>query len=419
LTASLFLHHTFLRFHIIFPVRIQSTQSVRLAGILFSALLLLSLRVQADPQARQPGASQFKSLSEQAAKASSENRLDEAAALYAKALALRPRWTDGWWSLATIEYDRDHYAKAAHAFEKVIALDSKNGTAHAMLGLCQFELHQDDAALKNLLAAENIGVIKDQQLRIVALYHMGVLELRFGKYGAAKETFGQLARDHIRSKELTTGMGLAALLIKSPDAPAESTPAASVVEGVGEAELFLTANDFDQAKQKYIQLIGEFPDYPNLHFAFGRVLLETHENDQAIQQFEVELQRDPKHVDSMLEIAVARQLVDPQAGLKYAEDAAKLAPSLPFAHYILGMLRLDTGDANGAIPQLEIACKAFPTEAGVYFALGRAYSKVGRKEDAGKARAEFARLNAQAAKQPVGPTIYGEQVKSLDKELPH
>lgn len=143
-----FLHHTFLRIRAIFLVPIQPIQSFRLAGILLSALLLLILRVQAGPQSRQPNTSQFKSLSEQAAIASSENRLDEAAALYAKTLALRPRWTDGWWSLGTIEYDRDHYAKAAHAFEKVIALDSKNGTAHAMLGLCQFELHQDDAALK-------------------------------------------------------------------------------------------------------------------------------------------------------------------------------------------------------------------------------------------------------------------------------
>jgi hypothetical protein len=80
--------------HTIFPVRIQSIQSFRLAGILLSALLLLSLRVQAGPQSCQPNTSQFKSLSEQAAIASSENRLDEAAALYAKALALRPRWTE-------------------------------------------------------------------------------------------------------------------------------------------------------------------------------------------------------------------------------------------------------------------------------------------------------------------------------------
>ena len=377
------------------------------------------MRAPAAPQSRQPNAAQFKSLSEQAARASNENRLDDAAALYAKALALRPKWIDGWWSLATIEYDRDHYAKAAHDFEKVTAMDAKNGTAYAMLGLCQFELGNDDAALKNLLAAENIGVIKDQQLRIVALYHMGLLELRAGKYGAAKETFGQLARDHIRSKELTSGMGLAALLMKPQDSPGEGTPGSSIVQGVGEAEILLTANDFDQAKQRYALLTSEYPEYPNLHFAFGRLLLETHETDQAVHEFEMELQRDPKNVNSMLEIGVARELVDPHGGLPYAEAAAKLAPDLPFAHYLLGMLRLDTGDAAAAIPELEIARKAYPAEAGVYFSLGKAYARVGRKEDAGKARAEFARLNAQVAKQQAGPTIYGEQVKSLDKELPH
>ena len=119
----------------------------------------------------------------------------------------------------------------------------------------------------------------------------------------------------------------------------------------------------------------------------------------------------------MLEIAVAVELVDPQEGLKYAEEAAKLSPRLPFAHYILGMLRLDTGDAAAAIPELETAQKAFPDEAGVYFSLGKAYAKVGRKTDAAKARAEFARLNAKEAK-PSGPTIYGSQVKTLDKERP-
>ena len=390
----------------------------RFTGALRAALaLLVLLPISAESQTKSPGES-FASLSTRAAQARDSEHLDEAVALYTKALALRPKWSEGWWSLATIEYDRDHYAKAARGFEKVIALDPKNGTAHAMLGLCQFELQQDDAALKNLLAAENIGVVKDQQLRLVALYHMAVLELRAGKYGAAKETFGQLARDKIRSPELTNGMGLAALLIKPQDAPAEGTPGARVVQQVGEAEVLLTANDFDPAKQQYAQLTAEFPAYPNLHFAFGRLLLETHENDQAVQEFQAELQRDPKHVNSMLEIAVALELVDPQGGLKYAEEAAKLSPQLPFAHYLLGMLRMETGDAAAAIVELEIARKAFPSEAGVYFSLGKAYARVGRKEEAAKARAEFARLNALTAK-PAGPVIYGQQVKSLDKELSH
>jgi tetratricopeptide (TPR) repeat protein len=387
----------------------------------FRNLVLLSLFTQlfasVHAQTKPSNPAQFKLLSEQATRASSENRLDEAAVLYRKALALKPGWTDGWWALATIEYEQDHYEKAARDFGKLLALDGRNGTAHAMLGLCQFELGKDDLALKNLLAAEQLGVLKDMQLRNVALYHLGLLQLRAGKYGGAKESFGQLARDRIRTRELTVGLGLAALLIKPQGAPVEGTPGAAVVERAGQAEILLTANEFERAKQTYAQLTADFPDYPNLHFAFGRLLLETHETDQAVQEFERELQRDPKHVNSMLEIAVARELVDAPGGLKYAEQALELAPNLPFAHYIVGMLRLDTGDAAGAIPELEIARKAFPQEAGVHFSLGKAYARVGRKADAASARAEFARLNAEKPKQ-TGPAIYEDQKRSLDKEKP-
>ncbi len=367
-------------------------------------------------QTKSPSPS-FTVLSQRAAEARDAGRLKGAIVLYTKALALRPRWTEGWWALGTIEYDQDHYAKAARDFEKLTALDEKNGTAHAMLGLCQFELGKDDAALKNLLAAENLGVIKDKQLRVVALYHMGVLELHAGKYGGARESFEHLARDGVRSRELTLGLGLAALLIKQKESPAQATFDRSIVERAGEAEVLLAANDFDHAKQKYAELTKEFPDYPNLHFAFGRTLLEMHDTDQAVREFQLELNRDPENVNSMLEIAEADELVDPKEGLKYAEQAAKLAPRLPFAHYILGMLRLATGDATAAIPELEIAQKAFPQEAAVYFSLGKAYARAGRKEDASKARTEFSRLHALAEK-PAGPTIYGSQTQPLDTEKP-
>jgi tetratricopeptide (TPR) repeat protein len=369
------------------------------------------------PQTKPPSPT-FATLSKQAAEARDADRLEEAAALYRRALALQPRWVEGWWSLGTLEYDQDHYAKAALDFEKLIALDSSNGTAHAMLGLCQFELGKDEPALKNLLAAERLGVTKDEQLRRVALYHMGVLQLRAKKFGDAKETLGHLAVDRIRTKELTTGLGLAALLLRPQELPPEGTPGASVVERAGEAEVLLDSNEFDQAKQKYAELTSEFPDYPNLHFAYGRLLLETHETDEAIEEFQRELQRDPKNVNSMLEIAAVRRMLDPQNALNYAVQAVQLAPQLPFAHYLLGLLRLDTGDAAAAIPELEIAQRVFPQEAEVYFSLGNAYARAGRKADAAKARAEFARLKAEAAKQP-GPNIYGVQVRTLGKENPN
>jgi len=276
-----------------------------------------------------------------------------------------------------------------------------------------------------LLAAEQLGVIKGEQLRHVALYHLGVLQLRARKFGDAKETLNQLAKDRIRTKELTTALGLAALLVRPRDAPPEGTPGATVIERAGEAEALLAAKDFEHAKQRYSQLANEFPDYPNLHFAFGRLLLETHATDEAVEEFQRELKRDPKNVNSLLEIASVRYLVDSQDGLKFAEEAVRLAPGIPFAHYLLGLLRLDTGNAAGAVPELEIAQKAFPKESRVYFSLGNAYARVGRKADAANARAAFVRLNTQAAKQK-GPSLYSErptglsegQLRTLDKEKP-
>ena len=362
-------------------------------------------------QSRSPSSS-FATLSQRAAEARDANRLEEAATLYTRALALGPNWTEGWWSLGTIEYDQDHYAKAALAFQRVIALDPANGTAHAMLGLCQFELGKDALALQSLLKAEQLNIIKDEQLRTVALYHLGLLQLRARRFGDAKETLSQLAKVHIRTKEVNTALGLAALLIAPKDAPPEGTPGATVVERAGEAEAQLTVKDFEQAKRTYTQLVDEYPAYPSLHFAFGRLLLETNETDQAVEQFQLELKRDPENVNSMLEIASVRYQVDSEEGLHYAEEALKLSPRLPFAHYLVGLLRLDTGNAAGAIPELEIAEKAFPNESRVYFSLGSAYARVGRKAEAAKARAEFARLNAQEVKQQRA-TLYSERSPGL------
>src|SRR5271170_5067038 len=89
------------------------------------------------------GTEGFDSLAQRAAAERDADRLDEAVALYRKALALRPKWAEGWWSLGTLEYDRNNYRSAASAFRQLLPLTPKNGTAFAMLGLCEFELGQD------------------------------------------------------------------------------------------------------------------------------------------------------------------------------------------------------------------------------------------------------------------------------------
>ncbi len=379
------------------------------------ALLAWMLSPGTSTGAPQNNRDSFDKLAERANKASEENRLEQATSLYREALALRPRWAEGWWSLGTLQYDQNQYADAARAFEKLIVLQPENGTAHAMLGLCQFEMGKDETALKNLLAAERLRVLKDEQLRNVARYHLGVLQLRARRFGDADETLGQLAKEGVRTWELTNALGLAALLVTPQEAPAEGAAGAHVIERAGEAETLVATKDFEQAKLKYAQLASEFPDYPNLHFAYGRMLLAANEPDPAVVEFQRELARDPQNVNSLLEIAAVRYRLDSADGVKYAEHAVKLAPQRPFGHYLLGLLYLDTQNFNGAISELETAKRSFTNLQEVYFALGNAYARAGRNAEAARARADFTRLSAQR-KQELDFAGFDEHPRGLTQE---
>ena len=125
---------------------------------------VLAFAASSLPQTK-PATESFDSVAQRAAAARDADRLDEAVSLYKKALAMRPKWAEGWWSLGTLEYDRNNYRSAAGAFRQLLPLAPKDGTAYAMLGLSEFELGQDDAALKHLETAKSLEISTNPQLR--------------------------------------------------------------------------------------------------------------------------------------------------------------------------------------------------------------------------------------------------------------
>jgi predicted Zn-dependent protease len=357
----------------------------------------------------------FQSLANRAASARDADRLDEAASLYKRALALRPKWAEGWWSLGTILYDKNSYGDAARAFTRLLALDPKNGTAHLMLALCQYQFGMDNSALDHIQAAKDFGIQKDEQLHHVMQYHEAMLLLRMGRYESAAEVLRYLYRDEVGGEDLTLALAMSALLMRPSSLPPPGSAERVIVIRVGQAERFSLGKQFAEAKQAYTTLVTENPAFPNLHYAFGRHLMIGHDPQEAIIQFEAELQNNPKHIRARLQIAAAHYRSDSAAGLPYAEEAVKMEPRFPFGHYLLGLLYLDTGDAARAVSQLEIPVRMIPNEPEFYFALGNAYAKAGRKQDAAKARATFVELNAKA-KPPSGPPVYGEQPTGLDQQ---
>jgi tetratricopeptide (TPR) repeat protein len=381
-----------------------STTDARVAlrhAVLLVVLLFLSTTPSL-PQTKADSAS-FDSIAQQAAAARDSDRLDEAVTLYKKALALQPKWAEGWWSLGTIEYDRNNYRSAASAFRQLLPLAPKNGTAYAMLGLCEYELGEDDAALKHLEQAKTLDISANPQLRLVLLYHDGLLLLRANRFQAAQTSLGALCLDSIPNDEALKALGWSVFRLPLPKlhTPQES-PDAEVIQRVGHAACLTVQKKYDEAHKEYAELVATYPDYPNIHYVYGKFLAESGDVPGAVNEFKQELQRNPSDINSRLEIAANQYKVDSAAGIPYAEEAVKLNPRILFAHYLLGLLYLDVDQYQKAIPELEIAEKAFPKDAKVYFALGSAYARAGRKEDAAKARAEFARLNKETSGDAAG-----------------
>ena len=127
----------------------------------------------------------------------------------------------------------------------------------------------------------------------------------------------------------------------------------------------------------------------------------------SLAEFQQEINNNPQHVQSYLEIAAVQYHVDSATGAQYAEQAVRLQPTLPFAHYLLGLLYADSGNYEKAITQLELAERSHVREADLYYALSRAYSRIGLTAGAARARATFLQLSSQSSG-PQEPNIYGE-----------
>jgi tetratricopeptide (TPR) repeat protein len=373
--------------------------------------------------AQQPSGVSFSQLAAQAQKASEENRLDDAARLYARALAIRPKWAEGWWALATLEYDQDHYAKAAAAFKKMVALQTKNGTAFAMLGLCEFELGHDQTSLRDIQKGIGLGLQTNPELRNVVLYHQGLLLQRQGRFQAAQETVEQLCLQAGPSDTAANVLGMALLRSAAKEPPPAGSADADVVLRVGRAACLAGQKKYDEARPAFELVVAENPKYPSIHYAFGLFLLELRDVTGAVGQLKQEVANDPSDVVAKLRIAASEYKRDSAAGIPYAEQAVKLAPAQPFGHYLLGLLRLDVDDYLEAIPELEIARKGLPREPKIYAALGTAYSRAGRKQEAVQARAVFARLTEEAKKsaaenQPESPVAGPDKISVGDVPPP-
>jgi tetratricopeptide (TPR) repeat protein len=175
----------------------------------------------------------------------------------------------------------------------------------------------------------------------------------------------------------------------------------------GRASYLMATRNTAAAAKAFDALVSRYPEMPNVHYANGVFLLQE-EPDKAIEEFKRELEVQPAHPWSLMQIAFEYlKRGDGAAALPWARQAAEAAPNAFPARKALGQALLESGDVDGAIRELVTGIKLAPESPGLHFQLARAYQRAGRLEDATRERNEFTRLDRLARTQRSGAQSVG------------
>jgi tetratricopeptide (TPR) repeat protein len=357
-----------------------------------------------------PSGAEFDRLVKAATEARQAERFEQAVELYGKAVKLMPDYVEGHWYQGTAYYSLDNHTGCRDAFRRVLRLAPKNGAANAFLGLCEFHLKDYDRSLQHLLESRVLGVGDVPDLGSIARYHAALLMTRMEQFEQSLETLGEFAGDGNDNPRVIEAMGLATL--RMPLLPAETPPLRrEMVLMAGRASYMMATRNTAAAEKAFEALASRYPETPNVHYAFGVFLLQE-QPDRAIEQFKRELELQPGHAWSLMQIAYEYLTRgDAKTALPWAQQAVAAAPNAFPARKALGQALLETGDVDGAIKELQLGIKLAPESPGLHFTLARAYQRAGRQEDAERERTEFTRLDRLARTQRTGAQSVGGHIE--------
>jgi tetratricopeptide (TPR) repeat protein len=275
----------------------------------------------------------------------------------------------------------------------MLDLQPENGSAWTFKGLCEFRLKNYDTALSDLLEGGARG-LQNRELIGVARYHTAILMTRIEQYEQAMQVLYDFALEGSDSPRVIEALGLAVL--RMPLLPIDLPGSKrDLVMLAGRAAYFTAARMLPAAEKAFQELIGRYPETPNVHYAYG-VFLTNEQPDKAIEQFKKELEVSPRHPWSALQIAfeyIKRQ--EWENARPWAEMVVTDAPDNFVGHRAMGQVLLETGDVNGAIRELETGVKLASDSPSLRFALARAYRRAGRTAEAEREQARFTQLDRQ------------------------
>jgi tetratricopeptide (TPR) repeat protein len=375
----------------VWPLGIPMARSVAARICCCMVLMAIALLIPAKAQN-----DDFASLAAGADAARQQGDAPRAIELYRRATQKNPNWPDGWWFLGILQYDQNQYQLAGDALTRYLQLTPKAAPAFALRGLCEFNTGAYPEALQDLELAESLGAANQPRNAQILYYHEALLLTRFSRFEEALAKFALLVQQGADNQDLNIAVGLAGLR-RNQFPEAVSSDQTALLSSVGHAAILLMQKNYDASRQAFQAIFTDQPRTPDIHYLYGYLLFPTNP-DEAVDQFHRELAISPRNATAHAMCAWALELQGDYAGsLDDARKAAEEDPSLPMGQLVYGKALIETDHVNAGLPHLETVLKSQPGNLEAHLALTKAYSKLGRSEDARRERLVSLAISQQGA----------------------
>jgi tetratricopeptide (TPR) repeat protein len=343
---------------------------------------------QKTPAAPRPS---FDQLLQAAEKARDESRDDDAIRLFRRALSAQPESEQALWFLGSMLYEKGQYPETRDVLRHFMTIRSDAGPGWALLGLSELQLREYPRALDHLQRAMAHGMGDRGDLVKSVFYNVVVLLTRFERYDDSMSMLLTMLASGSTDPTLVEPAGLAGLRL--PFLPAEIPPdRRELVNLAGKAVLALQMQGAEETESAFRQLVSAYPNEPGVHFLYGAYLMQLHP-DQAVSEFERELEISPSHVLARVRLAEQRIAQrDFDAALTLTRQAIQLEPKRASPHMLTGEALLAKGSSADGIKELEIASADDPSVSRTHWDLLRAYAAAGRKADADREKQKVEEL---------------------------
>ena len=192
-----------------------------------------------------------------------------------------------------------------------------------------------------------------------------------------------------------------------------------------DAEVLEMQEKWDEAEAEYRRVLAIDPHVPGIHFRIGRLMLTRPKtptaSKEAKQEFEEELKINSRNAGAEYVLGeLARQARDWPQAIEHFTRACQLDPTLADAFIGLGKSLVAAGRVADAIPPLEEAAKLQPENPVAHYQLSFAYRRAGRAQDADRELLAYQKANDNARRnlQDIRSAVTGQRTPAQTAEPP-